>query len=443
MSKRRLFTGVFLSARVAARISLGAALSSAAALLSLAALFSLAALGCASRDDGERRAQSERERVARATESVSQDPLVEAQLAAIEAARAREAAPRIVDEVELRVEDDYIDDDHRLSLVARVPVNRPAELSAQREVLAAETKLAISRLEEVSLQRRAELCFPSVEALAAELRRALYADFVDQRRALLDWNDDWRSAGTIDELRGARFELESRIKLASWLPDPVPVPETVVAVLPEIGPGPGVLVRSPDLVRATVQRHNPSVAMRQATAERYRALAERARARNQPWVKFVDIGYEHRTERSDNGVSGQIAFEIPLGGEKTNVSRYEALVRMEGGEARGIVAEQMAGTLRALEDLHLFESNSDRWRELLRLADEAEDIALRWWSDRLAKPADVAALLDEAFSARNAVVEARERAGSAYCTVLAMSGVELEAWPRAAAPAGALVPARD
>jgi hypothetical protein len=313
-------------------------------------------------------------------------------------------------------------------------MNRPSELRAERDVYAAETRMAISQLEEVSLQRRAELCFPSVEALAAERRRSLYADFVDQRQDLLAWNDDWRSAGTIDELRGARFELESRIKLASWAPEPVPVPEQVVAVLPEIGAAQGVLVRSPELVRATVLRHNPSVALRRASAERFRALAERARARNQPWIKFVDIGYEHRTERSRNGVSGQVSFEIPLGGEKSNVSRYQALVRKEDGEAQGILGEQLDQTLRALEHLHAFESHTRRWRDLLRLADEAEEIAERWWTARLAKPADVAALLDEAYSARNTVLEARERAGSAYCTVLAMSGVELEAWPREAAP---------
>ena len=39
-------------------------------------------------------------------------------------------------------------------------------------------------------------------------------------------------------------------------------------------------------------------------------------------------------------------------------------------------------------------------------------------------------MLDDAFAARSTVLEARQRAGSAYCTLLAMTGVELEAWPR-------------
>jgi hypothetical protein len=40
-------------------------------------------------------------------------------------------------------------------------------------------------------------------------------------------------------------------------------------------------------------------------------------------------------------------------------------------------------------------------------------------------------LIDEAFAAaRSALLEAQERAGSAYCTLLAMTGVPVEQWPR-------------
>jgi hypothetical protein len=393
----------------------------------LLAILALGGLACASPEPAET-LQQQRERVARAQEGVAEDPLVEAHVAAVEAARAREETPMFVDEVELRVGDAYIDE-HRVRVTARVPMNRPSELRAQREVYAAETRIAISRLEEVSLERKAELCFPSVEALAAERRRAIYADYVDQRQELLAWNADWRSAGTIDELRGARFELESRIRLASWEPGPVATPERVLDALPEIGSGDGALVRDPELIRSTVRRHHPSVALRRATAARYRALAERARARSQPWIKFVDVGYEYRSDDSENGVGGQLSFEIPLGGD-VGVTRYAALIRKESGESRGLVEEQMAQGLQALDVLHAFEAHSQRWRDLLRLADEAEEIAERWWRGRLAKPSDVASLQDEAFEARSTVLEARERAGSAYCTLLATTGVDLEAWPR-------------
>ena len=61
-------------------------------------------------------------------------------------------------------------------------------------------------------------------------------------------------------------------------------------------------------------------------------------------------------------------------------------------------------------------------------------MAERWWRERLAKPSEVAALLDEAFAAKSAVLEARERAGSSRCTLLAMTGVSADDWPRAPAP---------
>ena len=369
-------------------------------------------------------------RVSRATEGVREDPVVEAHLAAIDAAQAREGAPRFVEEVEVRVEDDYIDNDHRISLLARVPMTRISELRAQREVYAAETEIAISELEQASLERRAELCFPGMETLAAEERRRIYADYFALRQELLEWNEEWRRAGTVNELRSARFELETRIKLASWAPEPAPPLEEIVVSLPPVAAQEGALVRTPELVRASVLRHSPSVTVRRAMADRYRALAARSRARSEPWIKFFDLGYEHRTDGSDNGVSAQLSFEIPLGGERSQAGRYAALVRKEDAAARGVVADQMSRTQRALDHLHDYESHTRRWLDLLRLADEAEAIAQRWWRGRLAKPSDVAALLDQAFSARNVVLDARERAGEAYCTVLAMSGLPVEAWPR-------------
>ena len=88
------------------------------------------------------------------------------------------------------------------------------------------------------------------------------------------------------------------------------------------------------------------------------------------------------------------------------------------------------GVHQALDDLHRFESQSADWLELLVLADRAEEIAERWWKGRVVRPRDVGALLDEAFLARTTVLEARERAGAAYCSLLSLSGVEPESWPR-------------
>ena len=62
------------------------------------------------------------------------------------------------------------------------------------------------------------LCGPKLSASISTLPRAS-TSYVDRQRELLAWNADWRSSGMIDELRGARFELESRTKLAAWEPE--------------------------------------------------------------------------------------------------------------------------------------------------------------------------------------------------------------------------------
>ena len=391
----------------------------------------LAALACASEPVSD---ASRRERIERATETVGDDPTVQARVEGVRAAEAREAQPQLIDEIEMRVGDDYFDDDHQVRVIARLPLNRPSETSAEREVLRAETDIALSRLEETSLERRAERCFPAIEALATKARREVFADYAEWQQALLAWNADWRGSGMINELAAARFELESRIKLAAWESAPVESEGDAAFALPEIGSRGGVLVRSAELVRETVRNHHPSVALRRATADRYRALAQRARARNQPWIKFVDVRYEYRTDDDESGVGGQLAFEIPLGGQTANAGRYEALLRESAGEQQGLVEDQVARSLQALSELQEFEARTGDWRTLERLAREAEAMAERWWRERLAKPSEVAALLDEAFAAKSAVLEARERAGSSRCTLLAMTGVSADDWPRAPAP---------
>jgi hypothetical protein len=312
-----------------------------------------------------------------------------------------------------------------------VKVRHPSELQAEREALRADTEIEVARLEAAGLDRRVNLCFPSVEAQVHDLRRAIYAEYAERQRVLLEWNRDWRTSGVIDELSGARFELDSRVKLATREPPPLVERARVPVQLPEIGAAGGELVRSLEFLRAATRDHHPSVGVRRATAERYRLLSDRARARRLPGIRFVDVFYEHRTERSRDGVGGQLAFEIPFGGEEqADIRRFDALGRQQRSEANAIVEDQIALSLQALNDVHNFEAGAERWLELERLAARAEQVADRWWRARQAQPTQVASLLDEAYAARIAVLEARERAASAQCTLLAMTGVPLEAWPR-------------
>ncbi len=374
------------------------------------------------------------QRIERAGQGLGNDPTLQAHREAVEAARANERRPKLVDAVELRAGEDYLAGEHRVRALARVKVQNPVELRAERAVRRAQTGIEVARLEEASLDRRVALCFPSVEALVHDQQSAIFAGYADRRKVLLDWNDDWRASGVVDELSGALFELDSRIKLATRQPLPMALsmaPERVEIGLPKIGAGERELVRSAEQLRSAVRDHHPSVGLRDATAERYRRLVDRARARRLPGLRFVDLSYEHRTAGSRDGVGGQLAFDIPFGGQAhAEIGRFEALGRQQRSEANALVEDQVLLSLRALNEVHDFESRAEQWRELEQLAARAEQLADRWWKGRLTKPTRVAALLDNAYAARIAVLEARERAASAGCTLLAMTGISLDAWPR-------------
>lgn len=371
------------------------------------------------------------QRIEQALEELGFDPIVQAHRAAVEAAQANEERPTLVDRVELRAAEDYLDGDHQLRALARVKVRHPTELQADRNVLRAQTEIEVARLEQATLERRVELCFPAVDALVRLQEHKIFTDYALRQQILMDWNETWRKSGVVDELSGARFELDSRVKLATRQPPPVLEHVRIGLQLPELGASTGRLIRSTEHLRVTVQRHHPSAGLQRATEERYRRLVERSRARRLPGLRFVDVSYEHRSKSSRNGVGGQVAFEIPFGDQAdAEVARFDALLRKQRFEGTARVENQIALSLRALNDVSDFESRSEQWRELERLATGAEEVADRWWKSRLAKPSQVAALLDEAYAARIAVLEARERAANARCTLLAMTGVSLDAWPR-------------
>jgi hypothetical protein len=379
-------------------------------------------------------------------------PALRARRAGVEAARARENSAHMLDEFELRVGDEYLDE-HQIQIVARLPIRHPGEVRAQREIYAAEADMAERRLDEATLTRRAELCFPAVEAEARAVERAIYRAYASRQEELLAFNEEVERSGVINEVEASRFELSSRLRLTTRQPTFAPLPVAGAAALPSLDSPDGSLVRSEATLREAVIGHHPSVALHRATAVRYEALAARARSRNQPWIKFVDLSYEHRSGESGppsdpdthsrNGGGGRIAFTIPFGGtQKANSLRYSALVREQQGEAAARVEEQVLRGTQALQLLHDFEQRAERLRELVALADGAEEIADRWWESKLAKPSQVAALIDEAFAARSAVLNAREEAGVARCALLAMTGVAAEQWPRETRADHALVPSK-
>ncbi|MFP6654480.1 MAG: hypothetical protein VCB25_02555, partial [Myxococcota bacterium] len=87
-------------------------------------------------------------RIDRASRGIADDPLIQAHRAGVEAARAREDAPSTLDEFQVRIREGYDEQENDVRLTTRVPIKRPGETRAQREIFRAETELAVSELEE-------------------------------------------------------------------------------------------------------------------------------------------------------------------------------------------------------------------------------------------------------------------------------------------------------
>jgi hypothetical protein len=344
---------------------------------------------------------------------------------------ARERSETALDAVQLRLRSEY-DNDYGLRLTTRVPVPNPKEVQARREVRRSDTAASLARLEETALVRRSELCFASIESAAHTEQTAIYEEYARRQRALLERNEERRRSGSQSERASTRFELENRIKLATRMPGPTPQIEAALRGLPRVEASTGRLVRAHALVRETVGEHNPSAAVHAAVSDRYVALTAREESRRFPWLDFVDLSYEAvATTDDDREIGGQIAVRIPFGAKASgNADRYRALSRSQSLEGERLVAEQVRRGSFALQELDHFETHVKQWQELLTLARNADEVAERGWRERLATLSQTASLFEQAYEARIAVLEARERAGMASCTLLAMTGVPPEDWPR-------------
>jgi len=371
-------------------------------------------------------------RVAEAERGLEGDPALKARREEVAAAVARERGEPALDEFELRVGSESRDGDAVVGMKARIPIPDPGQVGARRAVRRAETETSVVRLEETSLRRRADLCFRSIDAEVYGARGEIYALYAERQRRLLEWSDKWRRSGLEDARVATQFEIEGRIKLVTRKPGPPPETSAVTDPLPVVRRGQGTLVTSPELLIDLVRKHHPSPAVHRAIAGRYEALSDRARSAGRPWFEFVDFNYAHSFEtggRDDYG--GQLAFHIPFGIEsRAEVDRYRALVRSETLEGEGLVRDQARRSLVSLKEYEHFEASADQWLELLDLARSAEEVAGRWEEERLARPSQLENLIDRAYDARTAVLEARERAGIARCTVFALTGVSLDDWPR-------------
>jgi hypothetical protein len=392
----------------------------------LGAFVLLMAAGCAATPDS-----SIEERIAQAEEGLGEDPALRARSEEVRAASAREKDAPLLDELEIRV-GGRGGADERVRLLGRIPVANPFVARRQREERRAQTEVALARLEETALEQRAELCSAAVELEVEQEGMALYRDYEGPKQELLEWSEQMRSTGATDRAGAIGFELEQRVEIATREPLSLREEGTYAKGLPTLEPAPGRLVRKRELVHQLVSAHSPSVSVHRAMADRHRRQSQQAKGAGYPSLRFVDVFYDvYDSNSEESNVGGQVAVSIPFGREsRARVERFRALDRSQANEGRGEVLQRTEEAVRALAVIDHFEEKLDRWREISALAREVSAVAQERLQQRLARPSRVASLLDRAYVARRAVLEAREEGGMARCMLLATTGVALEDWPR-------------
>jgi hypothetical protein len=149
-----------------------------------------------------------------------------------------------------------------------------------------------------------------------------------------------------------------------------------------------------------------------------------------PSVRFVDFGFEPVPySGQEREYSARVAFEIPFGRKAdARKRRYEALARAEVSDQRRVLDDRVRTAKMAIGEVNFFREQSQHWKDLTALADASEVIAAQWWRNRRATPEKIAKLLDTVYSARIAVLKARERAGAAVCKLLSATGISISDW---------------
>ena len=371
-----------------------------------------------------------------ASAGLSNDPRVGAALSDLEAALARENDRVLVDSVELRAAAVTEKEKTRMDALVRMPIGNVLEFSALRDARRADSQAALAELSGTILASRVERCFPSLEYQVDKERAAILVEYLRQYRALLDWNEQLRRVGLVNEIQWSRFRLASQVKLAKRSISPslklieTYGPEQLVNVLPPVQPGLDPLDDDEVALRARLSKHQPALEVLRAKELRYEAMARGASMARLPSVRFVDFGFEPVVSAGeDREYTARIAFDVPFGRESAaRTRRYRALARAEANDQRSVLDERVRASLVAIDEINRFRERAKYWNDLTSLAGASEKVAARWWQERRSDPQEISRLLDTVFSARSAVLGARERAGAASCSLLAASGLAPASW---------------
>jgi hypothetical protein len=368
---------------------------------------------------------------------VADAPAVKAKRAELDAAVAHETDSPVLDGVEVRARARH-EDDEKVKMLVRLPVEDYLGASAERAARRAKTDIRLAQLGEVALKHRVRTCVPELEQLVHAERMKNFGRYVKRQQAMLDRNRKLSEAGQLDQVAALRFELVGHVKLARNRPVPparvleLDSDATPTLVLPELrrkNPG---LADSLEVVHEQVVRNNPEIDEFRARGKEFNALARKESVSRYPSLRYLGFGIEPVAYPGDKRqIDAELAFNVPFGrGAAAGVRRYRSLALGQENAERAFIQGRVQETRAALEEINHFRSQSDHWRDLLARADKAEKAADRWWKKRLAAPKAIAQLVDEVFDARSTVVDAQERAGYATCAVLSRTGLTVEEWPQ-------------
>lgn len=368
---------------------------------------------------------------------VADAPAVKAKRAELDAAVAHESDSPILDTIEVRATARH-EDDEKLKVLVRLPVEDYLGASAERAARRAETEVRLAQLGEVALKHRVRTCVPELEQLVHAERMKNFRSYVKRQQAMLEQNQKLRDAGQLDQIAALRFELVGHVKLARNRPvpparvlelDPDAKPTIVLPSLRRKNPG---LADSLEVVHEQVVRNNPEIDEFRARGKEFNARAQKKSVSRYPSVRYLGFGIEPVAYPGDKRqIEAQVAFNIPFGrGANAGARRYRSLALGQENAERAFVQRRVQETRAALEEINHFRSQSGHWRDLLARADKAEKAADRWWKKRLAGPKAISQLVDEVFDARSTVVDAQERAGYATCAVLSRTGLTVDEWPQ-------------
>ena len=360
---------------------------------------------------------------------------VRAATSRVQASESREDSRRLVDEIDLRVnqigvEGDDIDDG--FDVTARLPFNNPAENSAREQAYEIESEVAALQLESAVLEEQVVLCERSVRADHGQQLEALRTDLLLRLNEITEWTQSLEEAARINELDASETYLEARSLEVNSASQPVGYDVHPSFGLPPLTGGSArPLVSDSNAITALIEDSSPAINERLAASQHYLALAELEEATDTIHLNFLELSYQPFPGNGIDDLSAQISVEIPFPGTREAAAeRFQLLSEAERFDALAESEQVLWIAQVALSSINHFNAQSTALTELLAAAASTEETAQRWLNDRRSEPRQLLRAFWRVYTARRSVLAEQHRAGQAACMLLASTGLSTEQWPR-------------